>query len=162
MILAVQDVPEADRVRVRQPPHLHMADLVFFYGTLMTPFNLTARLRLDDYLIFRGRGVIPAALFDLGIYPAAVPATDAQVHGEVYEMVHPAIVLETLDEVEGYRSADPETSLYTRARTAVLMDHGEHLEAWAYFYNAPLGRAERIESGDYLEHLTTRRTSSTP
>ena len=22
--------------------------------------------------------------------------------------------------------------------------------AWAYFYNAPLGRAQRIESGDYL------------
>jgi hypothetical protein len=22
-----------------------------------------------------------------------------------------------------------------------------------YFYNAPLGRAERIPSGDYLEHL---------
>jgi hypothetical protein len=22
-----------------------------------------------------------------------------------------------------------------------------------YFYNAPLGRAERIASGDYLEHL---------
>ena len=28
--------------------------------------------------------------------------------------------------------------------------------AWAYFYNAPLGRAERIESGDYLEHLRAR------
>jgi len=25
--------------------------------------------------------------------------------------------------------------------------------AWVYFYNAPLGRAERIESGNYREHL---------
>jgi hypothetical protein len=25
-----------------------------------------------------------------------------------------------------------------------------------YFYNAPLGRAQRIESGDYLEHLKVK------
>jgi hypothetical protein len=30
------------------------------------------------------------------------------------------------------------------------------VDAWAYFYNAPLGRAERIASGDYLEHLKVR------
>jgi gamma-glutamylcyclotransferase (GGCT)/AIG2-like uncharacterized protein YtfP len=29
-------------------------------------------------------------------------------------------------------------------------------QAWAYFYNAPLGRAQRIESGDYLEHLKVK------
>ena len=29
-------------------------------------------------------------------------------------------------------------------------------KAWVYFYNAPLGRAERIESGDYLEHLKVK------
>ena len=26
-------------------------------------------------------------------------------------------------------------------------------DAWAYFYNAPLGQALRIASGDYLAHL---------
>ena len=36
------------------------------------------------------------------------------------------------------------------------MDDGTSVYAWAYFYNAPLGRAERIESGDYLEHLKVR------
>jgi gamma-glutamylcyclotransferase (GGCT)/AIG2-like uncharacterized protein YtfP len=36
------------------------------------------------------------------------------------------------------------------------MDDGTIVYAWAYFYNAPLGRAERIESGDYLEHLNVR------
>jgi gamma-glutamylcyclotransferase (GGCT)/AIG2-like uncharacterized protein YtfP len=29
-------------------------------------------------------------------------------------------------------------------------------QAWAYFYNAPLGRAQRIESGDYLQHLKVK------
>jgi gamma-glutamylcyclotransferase (GGCT)/AIG2-like uncharacterized protein YtfP len=131
-------------------------ELVFFYGTLMTPFNRTGRLRLDQHLAFRGRGSIAAALFDLGIYPAAVPAEDSLVHGEVYELTEPFAALRALDELEGYRPGEPESSLYTRMRTRVSMDDGSAVDAWAYFYNAPLGRAERIESGDYLEHLRVR------
>jgi len=133
-----------------------VAELVFFYGTLMTPFNRTGRLRLDRHLSFKGRGTIRAALFDLGIYPAAVPASDSQVTGEVYELTEPVPALRALDELEGYRPGDPETSLYTRTRTPVHLDDGTTADAWTYFYNAPLGRAERIESGDYLEHLKVR------
>jgi gamma-glutamylcyclotransferase (GGCT)/AIG2-like uncharacterized protein YtfP len=131
-----------------------VADLVFFYGTLMTPFNRTGRL--DQLLSFRGHGTIRAVLFDLGIYPAAVPTDDGQVTGEVYELHVPLAALRVLDELEGYRPGDPETSLYTRTRTPVMMDDGSIVYAWAYFYNAPLGRAERIPSGDYLEHLNLR------
>jgi gamma-glutamylcyclotransferase (GGCT)/AIG2-like uncharacterized protein YtfP len=133
-----------------------VAELVFFYGTLMTPFNRTGRLRIERHLSFKGRGTIGAALFDLGIYPAAVPAADGRVTGEVYELTEPVSALRALDELEGYRPTDPETSLYTRTRTPVAMEDGSTAEAWTYFYNAPLGRAERIESGDYLEHLKVR------
>jgi gamma-glutamylcyclotransferase (GGCT)/AIG2-like uncharacterized protein YtfP len=133
-----------------------MADLVFFYGTLMTPFNRTAQLHIDQYLTFRGRGTIAGALFDLGIYPAAVPAPDSRIRGEIYEMTNRRVVLDALDELEGYRPGDPETSLYTRALAPVTTTDGSIVEAWAYFYNAPLGRAERIESGDYLQHLKVR------
>ena len=133
-----------------------MADLVFFYGTLMTPFNRTAQLHIDQHLMFRGRGTIAAALFDLGIYPAAVPAPDSRVCGEVYELINQRVVLDSLDELEGYRPGEPESSLYTRALTPVTLDDGSTVDAWAYFYNAPLGRAERIESGDYLEYLRVK------
>jgi gamma-glutamylcyclotransferase (GGCT)/AIG2-like uncharacterized protein YtfP len=130
--------------------------LVFFYGTLMTPFNRPGRRRIDDQLIYTGRGTITGALFDLGIYPAAVPAADGRVWGEVYEMIEPSSVLHVLDEIEGFRSNEPESSLYTRLEVPVTLEDGEVVAAWAYFYNAPLGRAERIESGDYLEHLKAR------
>jgi gamma-glutamylcyclotransferase (GGCT)/AIG2-like uncharacterized protein YtfP len=133
-----------------------MADLVFFYGTLMTPFNRTSRLTVDQHLIYAGRGTIEAALFDLGIYPAAVPATDARVCGEIYQMMHPSIVLRALDELEGFRPGEQDSSLYVRALTPVTTEDGMTVDAWAYFYNAPLGRAQRIESGDYLEHLKVR------
>jgi len=61
-----------------------------------------------------------------------------------------------LDEIEGYRAGEPDSSLYTRSEMAVTLENGRSAEAWVYFYNAPLGRAERIASGDYLEHVKVR------
>lgn len=134
-----------------------MSEHVFFYGTLMSPFNRPGRQRVNPKLHYAGRGTIQAALFDLGIYPAAVPSTDhGVVWGEVYEATDASAVLATLDEIEGYRPSEPERSLYTRVMTDVTLEDGRVQPAWAYFYNAPLGRAQRIVSGDYLEHLNAR------
>lgn len=135
-----------------------MPQHVFFYGTLMTPFNRPGRQRVTPKLSFSGRGRIRAALFDLGIYPAAVPAEDGSaVWGEVYEMLDAPAVLDVLDEIEGFRPGEPAHSLYLRRPVDVVMEGGSGLEAWAYFYNAPLGRAPRIASGDYLEHLNVQK-----
>lgn len=134
-----------------------MSEHVFFYGTLMAPFNRPGRQRVNPKLRYAGRGTINAALFDLGIYPAAVPADDQSlVWGEVYETAEPAAVLPTLDEIEGYRPNEPERSLYTRVLTDVTLQDGGMRQAWAYFYNAPLGQAQRIPSGDYLDHLNVK------
>jgi len=133
-----------------------MTDFVFFYGTLMSAFKRHGRSRIESLLQLEGRGSINAALFDLGIYPAAVPASDGTVSGEVHRMLDEKAALAVLDEIEGYRPDQPETSLYTRAETAVTFNDGRAATAWVYFYNAPLGRAERITSGDYLEHLKIR------
>jgi len=133
-----------------------MTDLVFFYGTLMSGFKRPGRSQLDRVLEPMGRGSIGAALFDLGIYPAAVPAHDTRVWGEVYQMLDTDSVLNSLDEIEGYRIGEPESSLYNRMETSVTFEDGHVAKAWVYFYNAPLGQAQRIESGDYLEHLNIR------
>ena len=130
-----------------------MADLVFFYGTLMAGFDRRRRADIESKLTFVGRGTIRAALFDLGLYPAAVPAPDSKVLGELYEAIDPDGVLPVLDEIEGYRPGHPDQSLYTRDRTEVELADGRQVAAWVYFYNAPLGHASRIESGDYLEHV---------
>ncbi len=133
-----------------------MTDLVFFYGTLMSGFHRPGRARLDDVLRPRGRGWIHATLFDLGIYPAAIPALDGQVWGEVHQMLDVDAVLAELDEIEGYRPEEPDTSLYTRQEVPATLEDGRLVSAWTYFYNAPLGRAQRIDSGDYLEHLKVK------
>ena len=133
-----------------------MTQLVFFYGTLMSGFKRPGRARLDNALKPIGRAWIRAALFDLGIYPAAIPAHDTKVYGEVHQMLDSDAVLTTLDEIEGYSVAEPDSSLYTRLEIPVTFEDGHAATAWVYFYNAPLGRAQRIESGDYLEHLKVR------
>jgi gamma-glutamylcyclotransferase (GGCT)/AIG2-like uncharacterized protein YtfP len=133
-----------------------VADLVFFYGTLMAGFDRRRRAGIDDKLTYVGRGRIGAALFDVGLYPAAVPAPEGVVWGEVYAMSEPATVLAALDVIEGYSVGDPDHSLYLRARTEVRLPDGSLAEASVYFYNAPLGRAPRITSGDYLEHVRAR------
>lgn len=133
-----------------------MTDLVFFYGTLMSGFKRPGRADLDRVLTPIGRGSITAALFDLGIYPAAIPAAEEHVWGEVHRMLEPQQALETLDEIEGYSPAAPDSSLYRRVEIPVTFDDGRTAQAWVYFYNAPLGRAERIASGDYLQHLKVK------
>ena len=133
-----------------------MADFVFFYGTLMAGFDRRRRAGIDTKLTYRGRGSIRAALFDLGIYPAAVPAPEGVVWGEVYEMSEPEAVLVALDDIEGYRQDDPDKSLYSRTQADVTLPDGSVEQAWVYFYSAPLGRAPRIPSGDYLEHVKVR------
>lgn len=129
---------------------------VFFYGTLMAGFDRRRRAGIDDRLTYMGRGCIKAALFDLGLYPAAVPAPDGSVWGEVYEMSDPETVLTALDDIEGYSPAHPDRSLYLRGEAEVNLPDGTDALAWVYFYNAPLGQAPRISSGDYLEYVRAR------
>jgi gamma-glutamylcyclotransferase (GGCT)/AIG2-like uncharacterized protein YtfP len=133
-----------------------LPEFVFFYGTLMSGFKRAGRSRLDAMLTPEGRGWINAALYDLGIYPGAIPASDSRVWGEVHRMLDADAVLSTLDEIEGYRPGQPDASLYRREETTVTLADGRTASAWAYFYNAPLGRAQRIESGDYLQHLKVK------
>lgn len=131
-------------------------DFVFFYGTLMAGFDRRRRAGMDDRLKFLGRGWMRASLFDLGLYPAAVPSPDGCVWGELYEMSQAATVLPALDEIEGYRPSEPDHSLYVRSQVTITLPDGLQRSAWVYFYNAPLGQAERIESGDYLQHVRVR------
>jgi gamma-glutamylcyclotransferase (GGCT)/AIG2-like uncharacterized protein YtfP len=133
-----------------------VSERVFFYGTLMAGFDRRRRAGIDDKLTYAGRGSINASLFDLGIYPAAVPDPGGRVRGEVYDVQEAPAVLAALDEIEGYTPEHPDSSLYIRSKVPVTLPDGTETTAWVYFYNAPLGQAQRIPSGDYFEHIRVR------
>jgi gamma-glutamylcyclotransferase (GGCT)/AIG2-like uncharacterized protein YtfP len=122
----------------------------------MAGFDRRRRAGIDGKMTYRGRGHIAGALFDLGIYPAAVPSSDGRIWGEVYEFCDVETVLSALDDIEGYSDGDPDRSLYLRRRVDVTLESGGPVQAWVYFYNAPLGAAPRIDSGDYLAHIRAR------
>jgi gamma-glutamylcyclotransferase (GGCT)/AIG2-like uncharacterized protein YtfP len=131
-----------------------VSQLIFFYGTLMTPFNRPGRRRIDSHLVFKGNGRMTAALFDLGIYPAAVPAgsDNARVRGEVHQMTDASAVLAVLDEVEGYSSAEPDTSLYTGSSHQSLLT----METWWTPGRTSIMRRSAARSG--LPRATTSNT----
>jgi len=131
-----------------------VAEHVFFYGTLMAGFDRRRRIGIDSKLTYVGRGSIEAALYDLGIFPAAVPTSGSRVWGEVYFTDEIDAVLEALDEIEGNRPDDLEHSLYFREQVPTALPGDRSVQAWVYFYNAPLGHAPLIESGDYLSYVT--------
>jgi len=133
-----------------------VTELVFFYGTLMAGFDRRRRADIENKLVYIGRGSIRATLFDLGLYPAAVPSAEDLVWGEVYRITDTPAVLAALDAIEGYRVDDPDRSLYLRGEVDVTLPDGSSGRAWVYFYNAPLGQAPRIASGDYLQHVKAR------
>jgi gamma-glutamylcyclotransferase (GGCT)/AIG2-like uncharacterized protein YtfP len=133
-----------------------VTDRIFVYGTLMAGFDRRRRAGIDTRMRFVGRGWIQAALYDLGLFPAAIPAPDGRVAGELYEVTDDPSVLAKLDEIEGFRPNEPDTSLYTRAQVPVMLEGGQQESAWVYFYNAPLGQGQLIESGDYLAHLRVK------
>jgi gamma-glutamylcyclotransferase (GGCT)/AIG2-like uncharacterized protein YtfP len=133
-----------------------VTERIFVYGTLMAGFDRRRRAGIDTRMQFVGRGWIQAALYDLGLFPAAIPAPEGRVAGELYEVTDDPSVLAKLDEIEGFRPSEPDTSLYLRALVPVTLDDGRQETAWVYFYNAPLGQGQLIESGDYLSHLRVK------
>jgi gamma-glutamylcyclotransferase (GGCT)/AIG2-like uncharacterized protein YtfP len=135
-----------------------VTDLVFFYGTLMAAFRRPRGLDVDARLTSRGRGSISAMLYDLGTYPAAVRAVGSRVIGEVHRMTDSAAQLREFDAFEDFDPLTPEDGLYVRVEVPVTFDDGAVAPAWVYFYNGPLERAARIESGDYLDYLNTLNT----
>ena len=111
-------------------------------------------------LLMREQPVSPVYYTDAGtglaVFLVHGYPLDGRVWGEAHWMLDRDAVLGALDEIEGFRPNEPDSSLYTRAETIVTFDDGRTAPAWTYFYNAPLGQAQRIESGDYLEHLKVK------
>src|SRR5262245_46087756 len=125
----------------------------------MSSFRSEARQRVDSGLERIGSGWIRAALYDLGPYPAALPAPagtshtpsgtrsealetqgyarENTVYGEVYRMLDPQSALRVLDEFEGYDGSRPDSSLFVRAQATVELVGGGTVDAWVYFYGRP-------------------------
>ena len=126
-------------------------EYIFFYGTLMSGFALRRRAAIERFVRFVGPGVVRAALFDLGPYPAAIRA-EGTVRGELYAVTGAERLVPRVDAIEGCVPGDPLRSQYVREAVEVRLARGACRWAWIYFYARPLGAAVWIPGGDYRAH----------
>ncbi len=135
---------------------------LFVYGTLRrSSAHPMHRLLLPS--TFVGVGRFRGKLYDLGSYPAAVASADPAdtVHGEVYLLHEPAATFLALDRYEGCAPGDPAPHEYVRLPAEICLEpQSTGLVAQVYLYNRPADHLTRVESGDYLDWLARRSSSS--
>lgn len=126
-------------------------DYLFVYGTLRS--DTTGRMcrLLARSADFVDDATCQGRLFLVSHYPGLVPSENPEdiVHGEVYRINQPELVLPTLDHYEGCGPEYPQPTEYIRKRADVRLKTGASVRAWMYSYNRPTHTLQRIPSGDF-------------
>jgi gamma-glutamylcyclotransferase (GGCT)/AIG2-like uncharacterized protein YtfP len=129
---------------------------LFVYGTLRKGFHHPAFEYLSKYFTFVSIAKVRGQLYDLGEYPAAIPAKeDLFVTGELYELNAASEfdwVIEQLDEYEGLNPEEGEKPLYRRDLVDVIYENHSG-KAWIYWYNQSITGHPLIASGDIFHTM---------
>lgn len=132
---------------------------LFVYGSLRSGFRSPAYEYISRYFDLVGEARVRGKLFDLGSYPAAVPADeDVFILGELYAIKNEqefSWALGQLDDYEGVTVEAHEIQLYRR-ELAPIHINGTMVPAWIYWYNGETEGKPLISSGDVIEHLSKK------
>jgi len=121
-------------------------EFIFVYGGLMRGFDLHHHLTGTAFVC---AATARGKLYAVGAYPGMVDG-EGTVHGELYLSDDPAVVLEVLDEVEGYDPLDyAAANEYVRVKRIVRTEDGRDITAWLYLYNRTVSGLELIAGGDW-------------
>jgi len=124
--------------------------LLAAYGTLKKGMSNHGALSSSRYI---GRESLTCiALYDLGLYPAAVVERSEGICVEVYDISQQTLV--ELDEIEEYNSLAPELGLYNR-----YMFETRYGAAWVYIYNGDVRGRRRMECGSWSPSVTYQELS---
>jgi len=122
---------------------------LFVYGSLMSTagHRMGARLRRQAQRI--GTASIQGRLYRVSWYPAAVDSADPEqrVHGEVYALGEPKLVLAWLDAYEGIVPGRDQTGEYRRVERSVRLATGAVTTAWVYLYQKDVTGLPSIPDG---------------
>jgi len=134
---------------------------LFVYGSLLSGFKSPAYDYVSRYFDLVGEGRVKGLLFDMGDYPAAVPADfhDSFIDGELYRIRDESEftwAMAQLDDYEGILVEANQQSLYRRQTVEVTTEHGNSI-AWIYWYNGDVSGRPVIESGNLLQYIASRK-----
>jgi len=130
-----------------------MLDRLFVYGTLMRGFDHPMSHLLSRSAAFAGAAQCRGRLYRVKHYPGMVLSDQADdiVHGELYRMHVPPVLLPELDEYEGCGPGFAQPTAYLRQLLPITLADGTVSDAWTYVYNWPVVETTRIASGRFLE-----------
>ena len=122
--------------------------LVAVYGTLRKEGNNNKVIKDGKYIgSFESKPI-----FDMysvsNAFPALVLGGYTSVIMEVFEVNDKT--LKAIDQLEGYRKNNKETSMYDRK--SIYTPYGE---AYFYVYNQSTSGMTKIKSGDWIDYITT-------
>ena len=129
---------------------------LFVYGSLRVKNLNEMSLFLHQKGKWKGQGKMRGTLFLVSWYPAAVyePFSQSFITGDIFEISEPDAVFTKLDLYEDTGSFE-EPGEFKREMVNVRMNK-EEVQAHVYLYNWPTGNLKKIESGDYLEFITSQ------
>jgi gamma-glutamylcyclotransferase (GGCT)/AIG2-like uncharacterized protein YtfP len=130
---------------------------LFVYGSLRSGFQSPAYDYITRYFQLVAAAQVRGKLFDMGEYPAAVPAPDEDswIKGELYlakSLEEFSFALAQLDDYEGVKVEKHETPLYRREVVQVDVQ-GHWIPSWIYWYNGDVSGRPEVKSGDILQYL---------
>src|SRR5206468_8453220 len=111
---------------------------------------------ISRYFEFLSEARVSGELYDMGQYPAAIPAdSGATIIGELYQVRNLdefEWAMAQLDEYEGVTPDEDEPQLYCRDLVRVYFPDGSSTEAWIYWFNGDTTGRPRVGSGDILHY----------
>jgi len=132
---------------------------LFVYGSLRSTFRSQAYEYISRFFSFDGGAKAKGKLFDLGPYPAGVPANDGFIVGELYSIRNESEfgwAIGQLDDYEGVSAEPDEIQLFRRELVDVFIENSTTL-AWIYWYNGSVEGKPLIESGDLIQYLQQKK-----
>jgi len=129
---------------------------LFVYGSLRSGFQSPAYEYISRYFHLVGEAKVKGKLYDMGSYPAGIPAHDDNfIIGELYELNDPDEfhwAFAQLDDYEGVTVESDEIQLYRREIAEVHTQKGI-IQAWIYWYNRDIVGKPLIASGDLIQYM---------
>ena len=132
---------------------------LFVYGSLRSAFKSHAYEYISRFFSFDGIGKVNGKLFDMGTYPAAVPAADTFIVGELYTIRNEeefSWAIGQLDDYAGVSSEPDEIQLFKRELVDVFTEDAKTM-AWIFWYTGSVEGKPPIESGDLIQYLQQKK-----
>src|SRR5215470_5664762 len=132
---------------------------LFVYGSLRSEFKSQAYEYVSRFFSFEADAKVKGKLFDMGAYPAGVPAPDGFIIGELYTITNESEfgwAIGQLDDYEGVSVEPDEIQLFRRELVDVFIENTT-TSAWIYWYNGSVEGKPCIESGDLIQYLQQKK-----